>query len=814
MTKPQVLLISSNLGICKKVTSAFGKENVIIVTSFDESVKVFSAKINITTIIVDYSGEEVEIVKTFIKLRLLLGSLTFYVVATEELSEQFIELGVNEDHYCVFPCDSEKINIWGKRFKNRYRTLIESENLWSRLFLESPTGIGIVQDSNPEKSMFNPAFGQVIGQDPLGLIGENWWSITHPDDVLEEKEIFKKLNETKQKSATFEKRIIKPNQEIVWVHVHYNVVYYKDSTSYVAFIIMRDITKQKNIELNLLETLDSKTRLIQSIPGVVYRCKNDEHYTMEFLSERIEYLSGYKPEDLIDNKLIAYDELIVDSFRAKVRELWDYAIANHGIFNYQYQIKTKSNKIRWVLEQGEAVYDEKGDVVAIEGVLLDITTLKAVERDLYFKTLFDEYTLLPNRKSFINDLEDIDLADEHTFITVNLSDIRRTSSRHGHEYYLELRKSLADKLKEVEVKRGKLYLTQDEHFTFHFYYKLTEEEIDDCYKKIHELIIGTLRRETVRCGFGVTFTQKCTREMPDVVIGEQILNRTLMASEEALATQRLIDLSYYTEDLEKRIIREELLVKELRALMRSFEFGGLKMHYQPVFDLKTDKIIGFEALARYTSSEFGYISPLELFEIAERNRFSVVLGLKIFRLAFTFLAKLKAAGHGDQLVSVNLSTTQLLDRMLPEKLDSLANEFNVNLNRLVLELTEHIYADNFEKLNESVKLLEGRGIRMSVDDFGTGYSSLALIQDLKIWAVKVDRTFISKLTHKNKEQAITGDIISMCHKIVDVVVGEGVETKEQYEILKEFKCDFAQGYYLARPMPEADAVAILEKNNS
>ncbi len=811
MYKPRALLITTNLNIREKVIKSFGKTNVVVVNDFEVAIAELTSKHNITTIIVDYFVQEKRTVHSFMKLRLLLGPINFYIIVTREFANELDELGVEKENYCIFPCDGEEITAWGLTFAKSNIAMVNKKTIWRDFFFKSPFGVGIVQDSDPEKSMFNKRFAEIIGRDPYTILGSNYGAFTHPDDRAKEKKLLDNVRESGVTTVDIEKRIFWPNGELRWVSVHYNMLYLEGDESYITFVIIQDITKQRKLESNLRDTIESKTRIVQSIPGTVYRCKNDKAFTMEYLSKQIESLSGYKPAELINNKLLSYENIIVKKHRQMVHDAVDEMVRTRKTGNFQYQIKTKNNKIKWVLEQCEAIFDKNGDVIGIEGVILDIDNLKKAEKELEFKSLFDEQTKLPNRKSFIADIEKINLDKKHTFITINLSDIRRTSSVHGHDYYLNVKNSLSDKMKEISISRAKLYLTEEEHFTYHFRYHLSEEKVTEFYNAVREQIIGTLRREMVRCGFGVTYTQECTRDLGDIVIGEQILNRTLMASEEALRTKSLIEIKHYTEELQNTILREEMLVTELRELMRSFEFGGLAMHYQPVFSIKTGKPIGFEALARYNSAKFGYINPLELFELAEKNRFSVVLGLKIFRLSFAFLARLKALGYERQIVSVNLSTTQLLDQMLPDKLEKLATEFDIDLTRLVLELTEHIYAENFEKINESVSALSNLGIRLAIDDFGTGYSSLSLIQDMEFWSIKIDRAFVSKLTHETKDKLIAGDIVSMCLKLADVIVAEGIETKEQYEIMQNYNCNYAQGYYLARPMPEDDAVDFLNK---
>lgn len=809
MIKPKVLLISDNKQIREIVTSAFSETEVFFATSFEDALSILELEYNITSVVIDFTRKSLETIIIYAKIKLIFDSFKVLVIVNKSTAEEFQGIGIKDDKYCVYPCDTGKLYVWARTFLQEPLGVDTTRSLWERLFTKSPTGFAIIQNNDPQKSTFNPAFKKIIGYDPHDIVGAGWWAITHPGDVEFERSEFDRIFKEDKRSFDIEKRIILPDDTIRWVYLNYNVIEYIPKKSFTTLIIASDITKFKSVEHDLKETEASRQRIVQNLPGVVYRCKNDDDYTMVFISDMIQKLTGWAPSDLINNKTLPFSDIIANKHKKEVREKWNLAIETKTMFRHQYEVLTKSGKRKWVLEQGEAIYDPDGTVRELEGILVDISDIKKIEKVNRYKRLYNEETKLPNRRSFINDLKDgISQNKTHTFMTINLSDTKRTGTIHGHEYYMNLRNIFAEKIKEIPLPRTKIYLTQEDHFTLHFRSHLTKEQIEEIYYIIIDNILGTLRRETVRCGIGVTFASGTDNKNE---LGERILKRALMASESAQFKSGLVSLKYYTNELEGSIIREDLLVQELRALMRSHDFGGLKLHYQPVYEVKTDKVIGYEALARYTSPQFGYINPVELIGIAEKHRFSVVLGLKIFRLAFSFLARLKKEGYGNKVISVNVSTTQLLDTMLADKLDKMATEFDIPLKNVVLELTEHVYADNFEKLNESIESLRQHGIRLAIDDFGTGYSSLSLIQDLDIWSIKVDRTFISKLNKENESSSIAREIISMCHKLVDVVVGEGVETSEQYELLKAYNCDYAQGYYLARPMPEDDALLHLKQ---
>jgi FOG: EAL domain len=183
-------------------------------------------------------------------------------------------------------------------------------------------------------------------------------------------------------------------------------------------------------------------------------------------------------------------------------------------------------------------------------------------------------------------------------------------------------------------------------------------------------------------------------------------------------------------------------------------------------------------------------------------------------LAFRFLKQIEQTGYKNIEIAFNVSAIQLLrDDFLPD-LVQIIRETEINPSNLNIEITESIFSNNYQEINDKLEEIRKLGIKISIDDFGTGYSSLARERELNINCLKIDKYFIDKLNNHDVDGCITGDIISMAHKLGHSVIAEGVEYEEQKQYLIKNNCDFVQGYLFSKPLPEALAIDILTKTNA
>lgn len=189
----------------------------------------------------------------------------------------------------------------------------------------------------------------------------------------------------------------------------------------------------------------------------------------------------------------------------------------------------------------------------------------------------------------------------------------------------------------------------------------------------------------------------------------------------------------------------------------------------------------------------------------------IPLGNVIIRKACRFIKRLQHQNCDDISVSINISVIQLFSEDFTTNLFKIIEEEGVKEENIAIEITESVIMNNFEIINQKLKLLQSRDIKISLDDFGTGYSSFSRLRELYIDILKIDKFFIDKLIDATDYEHIIDDIISLAHKLGLVVVSEGVEYEKQKQYLIKIGCDIIQGYYYSKPLKEEEAIKFLQE---
>ncbi len=271
--------------------------------------------------------------------------------------------------------------------------------------------------------------------------------------------------------------------------------------------------------------------------------------------------------------------------------------------------------------------------------------------------------------------------------------------------------------------------------------------------------------------------------------------------------------AFFDNSMEEKLLRENIIERELGAAVDSNSIAeSIYLVYQPIVELRQNRIVGLEALTRMRSAQLGNVSPAEFVPIAEQTGLIIPLGQHILRLACGFLAELRKLGYEDLKMSINISLVQLLQDSFVSDVFAITQAVGVEPGHLTLEITESLLMDEYGAINDKLADLADLGIQIAIDDFGTGYSSLSRTQGLRIHGIKIDKSFIDSLLLIEPEQAITRDIITMAHRQGLFVVAEGVEDLSQREYLCSNNCDFMQGYLFSKPLAPEGVIRLLEQD--
>jgi len=265
----------------------------------------------------------------------------------------------------------------------------------------------------------------------------------------------------------------------------------------------------------------------------------------------------------------------------------------------------------------------------------------------------------------------------------------------------------------------------------------------------------------------------------------------------------------FDEELRARAMRRAELEDELWGAAGR---GELVLHYQPEVQLRTNRIVGCEALLRWKHPQWGLVPPNEFVPIAESSNLILEIGEWILREALTRCAhwQRRFADRDPLMVAVNISAKQFVAADFAGRIAGLLQETGAKASNVCLEITESVLLDDAEETISRLDQLKALGVHLAIDDFGTGYSSLAYLRRFPVDILKVDQSFVSGLGHDPEDSAIVQAVVHMGQALRMTTLAEGVETAHHVIELRELDCDVAQGFHFARPVPAEQFEALVE----
>jgi diguanylate cyclase (GGDEF)-like protein len=278
------------------------------------------------------------------------------------------------------------------------------------------------------------------------------------------------------------------------------------------------------------------------------------------------------------------------------------------------------------------------------------------------------------------------------------------------------------------------------------------------------------------------------------------------AKQEGRNTYRFLTAEMHAHSL-ARSARHLQLVNGLR---QGIEHGQLHVHYQPQVSMHDGRIVGAEALVRWTHPVLGAVSPAEFIPAAEYSGLILPIGEWVLRQAVRQAKAWMQGGAAPLIMAVNLSAVQFRHPDLPDLVARILDEEGLPPEYLELELTEGVAMHDPQSAIAVMDKLDERGVRMSIDDFGTRYSSLSYLKKFKVYKLKIDQSFVRDICTDPEDKAIVSAIINMARSLGLQTIAEGVETSAQLAFLREQGCDEMQGYYYCKPLP-ADAFAVFAR---
>jgi predicted signal transduction protein with EAL and GGDEF domain len=262
----------------------------------------------------------------------------------------------------------------------------------------------------------------------------------------------------------------------------------------------------------------------------------------------------------------------------------------------------------------------------------------------------------------------------------------------------------------------------------------------------------------------------------------------------------------FSPELSERAHRRIRLEAQLRGALGRDE---LSLHYQPLLDVRTERIVGAEALLRWRNADLGNVPPDQFIGVAEDTGLILPIGEWVLATACTQARAWRDGGLGPIDLAINVSSRQFRGGAIVDAIHAVLAEYDLPPGSLELEITERLLMDDRPDVAAVLAALAELGVRLSIDDFGTGYLSLSYLNRFRLHTLKIDRSFTAQILESAAQKALVDAMIVMAHRLGMRVIAEGVETREQFLFLKERECDVVQGYFFSRPLPAQDFARLL-----
>ncbi|MBF2098318.1 MAG: EAL domain-containing protein [Gloeomargaritaceae cyanobacterium C42_A2020_066] len=534
--------------------------------------------------------------------------------------------------------------------------------------------------------------------------------------------------------------------------------------------------------------------VVEDQTELIYRCRSNG--TLTFVNQAFARYAG-RPVDALLDEVFQHPFLPEDQtrFGQHLTELTPGTPVG--------TLECQTTAGRWYEWTVRAVFNEKQQPLEYQAIGRDISERKRAEAQLLHEALHDALTSLPNRVLFMDRLTQamsrFRRFPERPFavLFLDLDRFKVINDSLGHRAGDDLLVILAQRLTSVLRETDTIARLGGDEFVL----ILEDLESPTLLNSLLERLQTTLSTPVQLSGHTVT---------PACSIGVVLSHSDYQTAEEML---RDADIAMYQAKGSGRnryvLFTPQMHVEALAAmqlendLRRAIDRHELCVYYQPIVALGQERVVGFEALVRWQHPERGLVSPGEFIPLAEETGLIVPLGWWVLEAAADQVARWQRQWVSQSLltVSVNLSAQQLTQPDLVDRIQMILATSGLPPQSLRLEITEHTMMTNIEQVGQALERLRQLQVQLNVDDFGTGYSSLALLHNLPIDALKIDRSFTRRLNTDGGTKEIVRSILTLGESLGLDVVAEGVETAEQLAELQALGCPYGQGYLFCRPLP-------------
>ncbi len=522
-------------------------------------------------------------------------------------------------------------------------------------------------------------------------------------------------------------------------------------------------------------------------------------------------ISGYSRDEVLGKtpRLLKSDR----HSSAFFRKLWQ-SVKQYGFWQGEIWSQRKNGDLYAQHGTISALADAEGHVQYYIGMFSDVTEQKQQQELIWRQAHFDQLTELPNRSYFQNHLiHEINRCDRSgkslALLFMDLDHFKEINDTLGHRVGDLLLQEVARRLTLAIRQTDTISRLGGDEFTV----ILPDLVSHDDAIKIAEKILSALslpyclddKPVYISASVGLTFYPDDS-DVPEALVQN--------ADQAMYAAKNLGRNRYccFTPEMKLAALERVQLLNDLRAAIDQKQF---QLFYQPIVDFGSGEIVKAEALLRWPHPKWGWVSPSVFIPLAEQSPLIQEIGQWVFATVAQQILDWQVRFADTPQISINISPAQFVgDINNPKHWLKTLQQTGLSGRHVVIEITEGLLLDNNRQIDERLLAFRDAGIQVAIDDFGTGYSSLAYLKKFDIDYLKIDQTFVSQLSDKSQNLALCEAIIVMAHKLELKVIAEGVETNDQYRILRDMGCDFGQGYYFGKPMTTQSLELLLDGKQS
>ena len=477
-----------------------------------------------------------------------------------------------------------------------------------------------------------------------------------------------------------------------------------------------------------------------------------------------------------------------------------------GVSRYhkaEYRVITKQGTIMWLSCSGKGLHDENGVPLLIAGSLMDVTERKQSEEKINKMLYFDSNTGLRNRFGFDVDMKERlkDEKAEGSIVYLSIKNFKLINELFGYKFGNSVLKELVNMFELFITNYIGFYKLNGDEFIIHFPFtdkQLITQHLSPLLLQLKQPKTIGERTLYITANVGVAIYPEHGTTPNEILKNADI---AMFSSAKNVGIHESI--AFYLDSSTQDVSRQYQLETEIRQSIGN-DFENFRLVYQPIVDSKTQKRLGAEALLRFVSPTFGAVPIDNVIDILERTTLIVPVGNWVLRHAMLECLRWHKKGFPDMVVHVNCSAVQTYDIDFIRYLKKTIEKYSFPRGKVVCEITETLLIDNMKTAIYFCEELGKLGVKLSLDDFGTGYSSLAVLRQLPINEIKIDKSFALNYMDDPYYPAVISTVKTLADTLGMSVCVEGVETEEIYAELVKLNIDTIQGFYISKPLEAED----------